>query len=132
MEEEAHAQGRAIAVGRFPWRASGRAHTLGATDGLTKLIFEAETERLIGMGIVGPGVEDLIVHGALATEMGAVAQDVALTIHPHPTLSETVAEAAEVFLGMATDIAPRQRHGEARSQELHNGQSLPPPISPLP
>ena len=130
MEEETHAQGRAIAVGRFPWRASGRAHTLGATDGLTKLIFEAETERLIGMGIVGPGVEDLIVHGALAIEMGAVAQDVALTIHSHPTLSETVAEATEAFLGMATDIAPRQRHGKARSQELQDGQSLPPPISP--
>jgi dihydrolipoamide dehydrogenase len=63
MEEEAHAQGRAIAVGRFPWRASGRAHTLGATDGLTKLIFEAETERLIGIGIVGPGVEDLTSMG---------------------------------------------------------------------
>jgi hypothetical protein len=67
----------------------------------------------------------LIVHGALAIEIGAVAQDVALTIHPHPTLSETVAEAAEAFLGMATDIAPRRWHGEESSQELQNGQSLP-------
>jgi dihydrolipoamide dehydrogenase len=110
IEEEAHAQGRAITVGRHSWRASGRAHTLGATDGLTKLIFEAETERLVGMGIVGPGAEDLIIERALAIEMGAVAQDVALTIHPHPTLTESVAEAAEAVLGMATDIAPRRRH----------------------
>jgi dihydrolipoamide dehydrogenase len=110
-EEEAQAQGRAITVGRFPWRASGRAHTLGATEGLTKLIFAVGTERLVGMGIVGPGAEDLIAEGALAIEMGAVAQDVALTIHPHPTLSETVAGAAEAFLGQATDLTPQRRHG---------------------
>lgn len=105
MEEEAQAQGRPIAVGRFPWRASGRAHSLGVTDGLTKLIVDAETERVVGMGVVGPGAEDLIAEGALAIELGALAQDVALTIHPHPTLSETVAEAAEALRGMATDLA---------------------------
>jgi dihydrolipoamide dehydrogenase len=116
MEEEVQAQGRAITVRRFPWRASGRAHTLGATDGLTKLIFAAESERVVGMGIVGPGAEDLIVEGALAIELGAVAQDVALTIHPHPTLSETVAEAAEAFRGMATDIAPGRQYGKGHSQ----------------
>ena len=100
-------------MGRFPWRASGRAWTVGATDGVTKLICEAETERVLGVGVVGSGAEDLIAEGALAIELGAVAQDLALTIHAHPTLSETVAEAAEALRGMATDIAPDQRQGEA-------------------
>ncbi len=107
MEHEAKEQERSIEVARFPWRASGRALTQGTADGLTKLIFEAETERLLGMGIVGKGAENLIAEGALAIEMGAVAQDLALTIHPHPTLTETESEAAEAFLGQATHIISR-------------------------
>jgi dihydrolipoamide dehydrogenase len=82
------------------------------------LIFEAETERLVGMGVVGPGARDSIVEGTLAIELGALAQDLALTIQPHPTLSETVAEAAEGFLGMATDIAPRRRRGEGAERRF--------------
>ncbi|MDX1689258.1 MAG: dihydrolipoyl dehydrogenase [Candidatus Promineifilaceae bacterium] len=108
MEQEAQEQGRSVRVARFPWRASGRALTQGAAEGLTKLLFEAETERLVGMGVVGEGAENLIAEGALAIEMGAVAQDLALTIHPHPTLTETESEAAEAFLGQATHILSRQ------------------------
>ena len=77
---------------------------MGETSGLTKMIFDAETERVLGVGIVGRGAENMIAEGALAVEMGAVAEDLALTIHPHPTLAETEAEAAEAFLGMAIHI----------------------------
>jgi dihydrolipoamide dehydrogenase len=97
-EEDAHEQGYAVEIGRFPWRASGRALTKGAPDGLTKIVFDAESGRVLGVGIVGSGAAELIAEGALAIEMGAVAQDLALTIHPHPTLSETISEAAEAFL----------------------------------
>lgn len=86
-------------MGRFPWRASGRAVTKGAPDGLTKIVFDAGTGRVLGVGIVGRGAAELIAEGALAIEMGALANDLALTIHPHPTLTETISEAAEVFLG---------------------------------
>ncbi len=103
-EAEARAQGLKIQVSRFPWAASGRAATLGRDEGLTKLVVEADSERVLGVGIVGTGAGDLISEGVLAVEMGAVVRDVADTIHPHPTLSETFAESAEAFFGQATHI----------------------------
>ena len=78
--------------------------TLGRTDGLTKLILDPKTERMLGVGIVGPGAGELIAEGVLAIEMGATATDLKMTIHPHPTLSETLMEAAEVFFGHATHV----------------------------
>jgi dihydrolipoamide dehydrogenase len=103
-ETEARAQGRRVEVRRMAWSASGRAHTLGRTEGLTKLVFDPTTEQVLGVGIVGPGAGEMIAEGALAVEMGLVARDVAETIHTHPTLAETVAEAAESFLGQATHL----------------------------
>lgn len=103
-ENEAKAQGREVKVARFPWAASGRALSLGRKDGFTKLLIDPKTERLLGMAIVGPGAGELIAEGVLAIEMGANAKDIALTIHPHPTLSETVMESAEVFFGQSTHI----------------------------
>ena len=103
-EREARDANRRIAVARFPWAASGRAKTLGRTDGFTKLLVDPESERVLGVGIVGPGAGELIAEGVLAVEMGATARDVALTIHPHPTLSETMMEAAEVFFGQSTHL----------------------------
>lgn len=103
-EEEAREQEIAVKVTRFPWAVSGRSLTLGRTDGLTKIVFEEQTGRILGMGIVGSGAGELIAEGTLAVEMAAVAEDVALTIHTHPTLSETVGEAAELFLGSAIHI----------------------------
>lgn len=91
-------------VMKFPWAASGRALTLGRPDGLTKIIFDSKTERIIGMGIVGPHAGELISEGVLAIEMGANATDLKLTIHPHPTLSETIMESAEMFFGQSTHI----------------------------
>ena len=103
-ETEAQKENREIQVARFPWAASGRAITLDRPDGMTKLIIDPKTERVLGVGIVGVGVGDLIAEGVLAIEMAALARDVALTIHPHPTLSETLMESAEVFFGTSTDI----------------------------
>ncbi|HJQ24407.1 MAG TPA: dihydrolipoyl dehydrogenase [Blastocatellia bacterium] len=103
-ETEAKEQGRNVKVARFPWAASGRALTLDRTDGVTKLIIDPETERVLGVGICGPGAGELIAEGVLAIEMAARAADVGLTIHPHPTLSETVMNAADVFFGNATDV----------------------------
>jgi dihydrolipoamide dehydrogenase len=103
-ETEAQKQGRKIAVAKFPWGASGRAISLGRTDGVTKLIIHPESERVLGVGICGPGAGELISEGVLAIEMGATAKDMAMTIHPHPTLSETVMESAEVFFGEATHV----------------------------
>jgi len=101
-ETQAEDEGRPIKVARFPWGASGRAMTLGRTDGLTKILIDAETERVLGVGIVGAGAGELIAEGVLAVEMAALASDVELSIHPHPTLSETIMEAAEVFFGQST------------------------------
>jgi len=103
-EEQARREKRAIEVKRFPWKFSGRAATMGAPEGLTKIIVEPETLRILGVGITGRDTEGLISEGVLAVEMGALAEDVALSIHPHPTLSETEGEAAEIFLGSATHI----------------------------
>ncbi|MBK8908046.1 MAG: dihydrolipoyl dehydrogenase [Rhodospirillales bacterium] len=103
-EEEAKAQKIKYGKGVFPWAASGRSLGLGRDEGLTKLIFDEETERVIGAGIVGPSAGDLIAEAALAIEMGCDAADIGLTIHPHPTLSETVAFAAEAYEGTITDL----------------------------
>jgi dihydrolipoamide dehydrogenase len=103
-EEQAKQENRPIKVARFPWAASGRAMTLDRPDGVTKLIIDPETECVLGVGITGSGAGELIAEGVLAVEMAASAADVALSIHPHPTLSETVMEAAEVFFGTATDL----------------------------
>jgi dihydrolipoamide dehydrogenase len=97
-EREAEATGRAVTVARFQWAASGRAATLGRSDGLTKLVADAETGRVLGVGIVGPGAGELIAEGAVAVESALLAEDLALTIHAHPTLSETLMEAAETLL----------------------------------
>jgi dihydrolipoyl dehydrogenase len=103
-ETQAQAEGRQIKVAKFPWGASGRAITLDRSEGMTKLLIDPQTERVLGVGIVGPGAGELIAEGVLAIEMAALAGDLELTIHPHPTLSETIMEAAEVFYGTSTDV----------------------------
>ncbi|MBX3335673.1 MAG: dihydrolipoyl dehydrogenase [Nitrospira sp.] len=103
-EETAKASGQAVKVARFPWAASGRATTLGRTEGVTKLILDQESGRVLGMGLCGVGAGELIAEGVLAIEMGAVAEDLATSIHAHPTLSETVMEAAESFTGSPTHL----------------------------
>jgi len=103
-ETQAQKENREIKVARFPWAASGRAMTLDRTEGMTKLIVDPQTERVLGVGIVGAGAGELIAEGVLAIEMAALAKDIALTIHPHPTLSETVMESAEVFFGTSTHV----------------------------
>src|SRR5579863_10455602 len=103
-ETQAQKDGREVKVARFPWAASGRATTIDRTEGMTKLIFDPKSERVLGVGIVGVNAGEMIAEGVLANEMAALAKDVALTIHPHPTLSETIMESAEVFFGTSTDI----------------------------
>ena len=103
-ENEARAAGVKYGKGVFPWAASGRSLSLGRSEGMTKLLFDESTGRVIGCGIVGPSAGDLIAEAALAIEMGADAADIGLTVHPHPTLSETVAMAAEAFEGTITDL----------------------------
>src|SRR5258705_814360 len=103
-EAQAAKENRRVAISKFPWAASGRAITLDRTDGLTKLILDPETERILGVGLVGPGAGELIAEGVLAIEMGATATDLKLSIHPHPTLTETLMESAEVFFGQATHV----------------------------
>jgi dihydrolipoyl dehydrogenase len=103
-ETQAQKENREIKVAKFPWAASGRAITLDRPEGLTKIVFDPQTERVLGVGIVGVGAGEMIAEGVLAIEMAALAHDIAKTIHPHPTLSETVMNAAEVFFGTATDI----------------------------
>jgi dihydrolipoamide dehydrogenase len=108
-EKQAEREGRNIRVTRFPWGASGRAVTMGATEGLTKMIFDPETEQILGVGIVGRDAGEMIAESVLAIEMGAVAEDMDLSIHAHPTLSETEEEAAGAFLGHSTHILPPKR-----------------------
>jgi dihydrolipoamide dehydrogenase len=108
-ENEAKAQGIKYGKGVFPWAASGRSLSLGRDEGVTKTLFDETTHRLIGCGIVGPNAGDLIAEAALAIEMGADAEDIGLTVHPHPTLSETFAMSAEMFAGTITDLMPTKR-----------------------
>jgi dihydrolipoamide dehydrogenase len=108
-QKEAEAQGVAHDVLKFPWAASGRAVSIARTEGLTKMLVDPESKRVLGVGIVGAGAGEMISEGVLAVEMGAVARDVMESIHPHPTLSETVMESAELAYGGATHVAkPRK------------------------
>lgn len=109
-ETEAKAQGLAIEKGVFPWAASGRALSLARTEGLTKLILDKETGRVIGAGLVGVNAGELLAEAVLAIEMGATAEDIGLTIHAHPTLSETICFAAEMATGTITDLLPARKH----------------------
>ena len=111
-ETEAKAKGIAVKIAKFPWAASGRALTYDRTDGLTKLILEPDTDRVLGVGIVGHGAGELIGEGVVAVEMGANAKDLAACVHPHPTLSETIMEAAESFYGHATHIFAKKTPAE--------------------
>jgi dihydrolipoamide dehydrogenase len=108
-ENEARQKGLKVEVARFPWSASGRAMTFDRTDGVTKLVVEPGTERILGVGICGHGAGELISEGVVLVEMGATVQDLAECIHPHPTLSETLMEAAEAFYGQATHLFTRKR-----------------------
>jgi dihydrolipoamide dehydrogenase len=103
-EAQAKEKGLDVDIAKFPWGASGRAISIDRPDGLTKLVVEKKTGRILGVGLVGSGAGELISEGALAIEMGATAEDLKLVIHPHPTLSETVMESAEVFFGQATHV----------------------------
>jgi dihydrolipoamide dehydrogenase len=103
-ETEARKQGRRVEVAKFPWAAIGRAVAIDRPDGLTKLVIDPDTERILGVGLVGAGAGELIAEGVLAVEMAALASDLKLSIHPHPTLSETIMEAAEVFFGQSTHV----------------------------
>jgi dihydrolipoamide dehydrogenase len=110
-ETDAKAQGREVEIAKFPWAALGRALAIDRPEGVTKLVIDPKTERVLGVGIVGSGAGELIAEGVLAVEMGALAADLTLTIHPHPTLSETLMEAAEVFFGHSTHVhRPKKKH----------------------
>lgn len=111
-EAQAQTDGVSVDVAKFPWGALGRAITVDRADGLTKLVLEAGTGRILGVGIAGSGAGELIAEGALAIEMGATAEDLKLVIHPHPTLSESLMESAEVFFGQSSHFfKPRKRAG---------------------
>ena len=103
-ETQAQKENIEVKVAKFPWAASGRAITLDRPEGLTKLLIDPKTERVLGVGIVGVGAGEMIAEGVLAIEMASLASDVAMSIHPHPTLSEMVMESAEVFFGTSTHI----------------------------
>ncbi|MEP7308623.1 MAG: dihydrolipoyl dehydrogenase [Acidobacteriota bacterium] len=103
-ETQAANENRAVIVAKFPWAASGRAISIDRTDGLTKLVLDEQTGRVLGVGLVGSGAGELIAEGVLAIEMGATATDMKLSIHPHPTLTETMMESAEIFFGQATHV----------------------------
>lgn len=113
-EREAAAAGREVEISRYPWAASGRAHALGRIDGMTKMLVDPESDRVLGVGIVGSGAGELIAEGALAIEMGCSARDLSETIHPHPTLGETVAFSAENYFGVATEIYRPRTEAAAR------------------
>lgn len=118
-ETQARQEGRTIEVARFPWGASGRATTLDRNDGVTKLILNPSTSRILGVGITGSGAGELIAEGVLAVEMAALASDLAFSIHPHPTLSETLMEAAEVVFGQSTHVyRPLKQRGDAPRARL--------------
>jgi dihydrolipoamide dehydrogenase len=108
-EAQAQEEGRDIEVAKFPWAAIGRAITIDRPDGLTKLVLDKKTGRILGVGIAGSGAGELIAEGTLAIEMGATAEDLKMTIHPHPTLSETLMESAEVFFGQSTHVYKPKR-----------------------
>ncbi len=109
-ETEAKKQGRKVEIAKFPWAALGRALAIDRPDGMTKLVIDPDTERVLGVGIVGAGAGELIAEGVLAVEMAALASDLKLSIHPHPTMSETLMEAAEVFFGHSTHVyRPRKK-----------------------
>ena len=103
-EQEARTSNRNVKISRFPWAASGRAKTLGRHDGVTKIIADSSDDRVLGVGIVGAGAGELIAEAVLAIEMGATVKDIGLTIHPHPTLSETIMESAEVYFGESSHL----------------------------
>ncbi len=115
-EAEARKKGIPVEVVKFPWSASGRALSFDRTDGMTKLVVEPETERILGVGLVGAGAGELISEGVLAVEMGATIKDLAETVHPHPTLSETLQEAAEMFYGTSTHAFSRKRNTPAAAE----------------
>ena len=108
-EAEAKERGIKYEVSKFPWAASGRALSFDRTDGVTKMIIDPDSERVLGVGICGAGAGELIAEAVLAMEMGATAEDIALTVHPHPTLSETLMECAEAFYGHATHTIAKKR-----------------------
>jgi dihydrolipoamide dehydrogenase len=108
-EAQAQAAGRTVSVAKFPWAASGRAITIDRVDGLTKVLIDPATERILGVGLVGSGAGELIAEAVVAIEMGATASDLKLSIHPHPTLTETLMEAGEVFFGQATHVYKPRR-----------------------
>ncbi len=112
-ETQAKAEGRAYEKGVFPWAASGRALGIGRDEGFTKLLFDPETKRILGAGIVGPSAGELIAEAVLALEMGADYEDIGLSIHPHPTLSESIALAAEMAHGSITDLMPPRKAGKS-------------------
>ncbi|MFN5708314.1 MAG: dihydrolipoyl dehydrogenase, partial [Planctomycetota bacterium] len=103
-EDQAQKEGRTVEVCVYPWAASGRAQALGRTDGLTKWLIDPTTEQVLGCGIVGPGAGELIAEAVLAIEMGCQIRDINESVHPHPTLSETLMNAGEIFYGTATEI----------------------------
>ena len=114
-EIQAKAEGMNYDKGMFPWAASGRALALGRDEGVTKVLFDKDTNRVIGAGITGPNAGELIAEVTLAIEMGCEAEDIALTIHPHPTLSETVAQATEAFEGTITDLYMPKREPKKKA-----------------
>jgi dihydrolipoamide dehydrogenase len=115
-EEEAKREGRKVDIAVYPWAASGRAQALGITNGLTKWLVDPETDRVLGCGIVGSGAGELIAEAVLAIEMGCEVYDITESVHPHPTLGETLMNAGEVHFGTATEIfKPKKTHAAAKA-----------------